>query len=265
MAESTLPLLRKYPRTPHLEGSRLQPGDEDLEQVALHALTGRYVVVEEKVDGANAALRLSPSGELLLQSRGHYLTGGPRERHFHLFKRWAHLHAAVFREALGTRYILYGEWLYARHTLFYDRLPHYFLEFDVLDLETGFFLSSARRREMLTGLPLVPVPVLREGACKNPEEIPALIGPSRFIGPDHLTRLRSSCESLRLSAERVLAETDPSQHMEGIYIKIEEDGQVKARFKFIRPSFHAAVAASGSHWLDRPIVPNQLAEGASLF
>ena len=25
--------IRKYPRTPHIEGSRLQPGDEDLSQI----------------------------------------------------------------------------------------------------------------------------------------------------------------------------------------------------------------------------------------
>ena len=44
----------KYPRTCHLEGSRLQPGDEDLDQVSLDALQGTYLVIEEKVDGANA-------------------------------------------------------------------------------------------------------------------------------------------------------------------------------------------------------------------
>jgi hypothetical protein len=47
--------------------------------------------------------------------------------------------------------VLYGEWLYAKHTIFYDRLPQYFLEFDVLDLESDAFLSTARRRELLGG------------------------------------------------------------------------------------------------------------------
>ena len=47
--------------------------------------------------------------------------------------------------------------------------------------------------------------------------------------------------------------------MEGLYIKIEENGQVVERLKFVRPSFTQAVDASQSHWLDRPIVPNGLA------
>ena len=45
----------KYPRTPHLAGSRLQPGDEDLSQVPFSCLAGRRLTVEEKVDGANSA------------------------------------------------------------------------------------------------------------------------------------------------------------------------------------------------------------------
>jgi len=42
--------IRKYPRTRHVTGSRLQPGDEDLSQVPFSALAGRHLVVEEKID-----------------------------------------------------------------------------------------------------------------------------------------------------------------------------------------------------------------------
>ena len=41
--------LRKYPRTPHLEGSRLQPGDEDLSQIRFKEIAGRHLVIEEKL------------------------------------------------------------------------------------------------------------------------------------------------------------------------------------------------------------------------
>lgn len=58
--------IRKYPRTPHLEGSRLQPGDEDLSQIRFSEIAGRYLVVEEKCDGANSAISFSKNGELLL-------------------------------------------------------------------------------------------------------------------------------------------------------------------------------------------------------
>src|SRR3712207_1380368 len=129
--------LYKYPRTPHLSGSRLQPGDEGLPVRPLAELRGRRVVVEEKLDGANSAVSFGEDGRLLLQSRGHFLDGGPRERHFGLLKAWAGSVRGRLWEALGERHVMYGEWLYAKHTIFYDALPHYFFEFDVLDRLTG--------------------------------------------------------------------------------------------------------------------------------
>ena len=84
-----MPTLHKYPRTHHLEGSRLQPGDEDSRSVPFADLAGRHLVVEEKLDGANAGMSFDAAGRLWLQSRGHFLTGGAREKHFALFKRWA--------------------------------------------------------------------------------------------------------------------------------------------------------------------------------
>ena len=248
----------KYPRTPHLAGSRLQPGDEDLSQVPFSCLAGRRLTVEEKVDGANSAVSFGPEGQLLLQSRGHYLTGGWRERHYALFKTWAQAHQGALRAALGSRYVLYGEWLYAKHSVYYDALPDYFLEFDILDRETGEFLDTERRRELTAGLPLASAPVLAQGVFSSAEELVSLLGPSRYISPRHLERLRETCLQAGLDAERCLRETDASPLMEGLYIKIEEDGRVKERLKYVRASFAQAVDSSGSHWLDRPIVPNGL-------
>jgi len=81
-----VPIL-KYPRTPHLSGSRLQPGDEDLKVIARDTLAGFTFVIEERVDGSNTGISFDDTDSLVLQSRGHVLTGGPRERQFDLFKR----------------------------------------------------------------------------------------------------------------------------------------------------------------------------------
>ncbi len=43
--------MQKYPRTPHLEGSRFQVGDQDLEAVPFSQIRGLFVVAEEKLDG----------------------------------------------------------------------------------------------------------------------------------------------------------------------------------------------------------------------
>ena len=90
------------------------------------------------------------------------------------------------------------------------------------------------------------------------EELVALLGPSHFIGPEKRTTLRETSEKLGLDPDRQCRETDDSNLMEGLYIKIEEDGQVKERLKYVRPTFTQTVDASQTHWLDRPIVPNGL-------
>ena len=46
--------------------------------------------------------------------------------------------------------------------------------------------------------------------------------------------------------------------MEGLYVKVEEEGQVVSRMKFVRQSFLQTVATQDTHWLNRPIVPNLL-------
>lgn len=258
------PLLRKYPRTRHLEGSRFQHGDHDLEAVAFKDVRGQFFVVEEKMDGANAGLSFDPDGKLLLQSRGHYLTGGPRERHFDLLKRWAASHAEDLYLALGDRYIMYGEWLYAKHTCFYDKLPHYFMEFDIYDRERDLFLSTARRRQLLADLPVVSVAVLWEGRPQKLSEVTGLIGPSLFKTPQWRDRLVEAGAAAGVPAAQVLAETDRHDAMEGVYIKVEDDERVLDRLKWVRASFLSSLVDSGSHWLDRPIVSNRLADGVAL-
>ena len=259
------PSLHKYPRTQHIEGSRLQPGDEDLDAVPFRYIAGHHLVVTEKMDGANCGISFSAGGELRLQSRGHFLVSGGRERHFSLLKQWATTHAAVLFESLTDRYVLYGEWLYAKHTVFYDALPHYLMAFDLLDVETGVFLDTTQRREILTETPVESVRVLHEGPLRNLKDLTDLLGPSRFIKPHHLERLRTECERLGLDADRVIRETDLSTDMEGLYMKVEEDGQVVARYKYVRAGFLQTALSSGEHWLNRPIVPNLLAEGVQLF
>ena len=260
-----MPGLRKYPRTEHIEGSRQQPGDEDLQVVPFRQIAGRHLVVEEKIDGANTAISFDEQGALLLQSRGHYLTGGPRERHFNLFKSWANMLAGALRPILGSRYVLYGEWLYAKHTVFYDQLPHYFFEFDVLDQTSGDFLSTERRRALLQGAGLISVPVLKMGAFKRLQDVTALLQHSLYKGEDWRAHLRAGAAAAGIDPEMAARQSDTSDLMEGLYLKVEEDGKVVERYKFVRPDFLTAIADSGTHWLDRPILPNRLAPGVDIF
>jgi hypothetical protein len=257
--------MHKYPRTPHISGSRLQPGDEDLPCVPVEALLDREWVVEEKIDGANSAISFDAHGTLRLQSRGHFLDGGPRERHFALLKSWANCHVREFWSTLRDRYVMFGEWVYAKHTIFYDDLPHYFIEFDVLDKSTGVFLATLTRESLLRGLPVASAPVRHRGAIRSAAGLQALIGQSSFQTAHWREALLVMCRDKDLNYERALSETDTTGLMEGLYLKVEDNEKVIERYKYVRGAFSQVVEASESHWLERPIVPNRLRPGVDIF
>lgn len=254
----------KYPRTRHIEGSRLQKGDLG-DDMPWSELSGVPLIIEEKVDGANCAISFDRSGKLLLQSRGHYLTGGGRERHFALLKTWASAHAPRFWDVLSDRYVMYGEWLYAKHTVFYDALPHYFMEFDVWDRTAKRFLSTDARQGLLTGLPVMPVPVLYDGAVSKLDTLLDYVRPSLYKTGDWEDALMRAAKASGSRADFVEKQTEKSDLAEGLYIKQEQDGEVVARFKYVRADFHQAIMASDGHWLDRPILPNGLRDGVDIF
>ncbi len=256
----------KYPRTRHLEGSREQAGDEDLTCVKFEELRGKYLVLEEKVDGANCGISFGPEGKMYLQSRGHFLNGRYGERQFDLFKLWAGCAEGRLCSLLEDRYIMYGEWLYAKHTVFYDELPHYFMEFDIYDRQEGKFFSTRRRREFLKDVPFVrSVRVLAEGCCEDAGEIAAWIGPSLFISSRPQESFQVQCGKAGVDFEKAAPQTDLSGIMEGIYIKVEEGDYVTDRLKYVRRSFLNRILDSESHWARRPMVANRLAEGVDLF
>lgn len=254
--------MHKFPRTPHVKGSRFQTGDHDLEAIQWKELSSKYLIVEEKLDGSQVGISFDDDGTLLLQSRGHYLRGGPREKEFEPIKTWAACHQQSLRDTLGTRYVMYGENMYAKHTCFYDALPHYFMEFDVLDTETSTFLSTDARKKLLTGLPIKSVLVVHEGHVSSMGSLAGMITRSNFITNDRAENLKLAAMNAGVDPNVAFEHTDLHDEMEGLYIKWEEDGVVKGRYKFVRSSFTNSIIEQEQHWHDRPIIANKLSPGA---
>ena len=102
------------------------------------------------------------------------------------------------------------------------------------------------------------MPVLASGVFSSKEEILKYLGDSKYITAKHIEHLREEAEKQGLDADRICRETDASQTMEGIYIKVEEDGAVVDRMKFVRASFLQTEETPQTNWLDRPIIPNRI-------
>ncbi len=235
----------KYPRTPHLFGSKGTDDDKQMnERESLRFLDDASLIVEEKVDGTNVGIHFA-RGEMFLQCRGHLITEGMHPQ-YDLFKQWAAVKRPVLEERLSDRYIMYGEWMYARHSIYYRQLSHYFFEFDMFDKQTERFLDLNQRLELLSGTGVQTVPIVHCGNLKK-KGLADLICPSAFDSQFD-NPLSGQIDDL----------------VEGLYLRTELDGNVSGRAKFVRPEFVERVKLS-THWQQQTLVPNQLADGVDIW
>ena len=236
----------KYPRTPHLFGSKGTDDDKHMGEDESHRfLSDKSLIVEEKLDGTNVGIHFTAEGEMMLQCRGHLITEGMHPQ-YDLFKQWMAVKRFVLGERLEDRFILFGEWLYARHSVHYRGLSHYFYEFNIYDKKIEDFLSLERRLVMLEGTGLHTVPVIHTGALDR-ERLVSLISPSRFD---------SQFEN------PLTGQTDPL--MEGLYLRTEAKGVVTGRAKFVRPEFVEKVKQS-EHWQHQTMTANRLQAEADIW
>lgn len=235
----------KYPRTPHLAGSTGTSDDKQLgHSDTARILNDNSLIVEEKLDGTNVGLHFA--GErLVLQCRGHEITAGMHPQ-YDLFKQWATAKHSQLMEMLGERFLMYGEWLFAKHTVHYRDLPHYFFEFDIFDKRNEVFLGLEHRMEILAGTGVHTVPVIHRGRLPL-SKLPSLISSSQFNSQfdNPLTR-----------------QTD--NLMEGIYLRTEANGMVMQRAKYVRAEFTEKVKQS-SHWQYEKMVQNRLSDSADIW
>lgn len=157
----------KYPRTPHLFGSKGTDDDKHLgEAESNDFIADDSLIVEEKLDGTNVGIHFSDDGEIVLQCRGHVITEGMHPQ-YDLFKQWAAVKRHSLEERLENRFIMFGEWVYARHSVFYRRLSHYFFEFDIYDKQIRAFLDLEQRLGLLEDTGIETVPIVHTGVLKQ--------------------------------------------------------------------------------------------------
>jgi len=207
-------------------GDQSPRADKVLPPSEIADLLNGEVVVEEKVDGANLGLSVGPDGLMRAQNRGTWLKRGGHAQFDGLWA-WIDQRQADLAETLGEHLMLFGEWCLAVHSVKYADLPDWFLGFDVYDRIASRFWDAVRRDALLKDLRLASVPRLAQGQFTVTELRNMLSQPSK-VGGDSL---------------------------EGIYIRADETGWLKARAKIVRPEF---VQAIDEHWSRGPIRRNSV-------
>lgn len=171
-------------------------------------------VVEEKLDGSNTGLGFDSDGVLHFQGKTRYLGSHTHPQHHMLFN-WGWERRDALWDLLGDERMIFGEWLYARHTLRYGSLPHWFVGFDVYERPTeddpdGWFWSVDDRDDLLESLGIAVVPRICVDSFRTLEDLMALAEGPSAVG---------------------------SESKEGIYLRLEVDGRLVIRAKYVRPEF----------------------------
>lgn len=219
----------RFPHTPHLSwlGAGAPRDDKVLAPSEVATLLSHPMLVEEKVDGANLGLSVSDDGELRAQNRGSFLAKESAHPQFKPLWSWLARHHDALVDALWPDLMLFGEWCHAVHSIRYDRLPDWFLAFDVYDRRVGEFWDSARRDALVGNVGLVSVPRLGFGRFD-------LVALTSKLGRSALT----------------------DGPMEGLVVRQEERGRTIARAKLVNAAFTQAIDA---HWSKGALVKNVLA------
>lgn len=203
----------KFPRTPHLGSDSAVVDDDEVKDKNkyIRALpSGLVAVVQEKVDGTNVSVHFEEPWIPVLQKRAG-LIGKGEKKQYQMFADWVNTNLAELWEMLGTKYCLFGEWLWRKHSVGYSELPSYFLAFDVFEKATSSFVCHDRFLEII-GEAVVPVSVVFKGSTADPAFAEA-------IGKSAFTRRSEYGE----------------EFAEGVYIRFERDGVVYDRVKLRRP------------------------------
>lgn len=217
----------KFPQTPHLAvlGTNVVRGDKVMSGSQREFFLRHELVVEEKVDGANLGISFDSFGNLRVQSRGAYLTP-PYSGQWKKLSGWLAPKTDLLFEVLRNQYILFGEWGYAQHSVYYNRLPDWFLGFDIFHKKEVKFFSCQRRDKIFEEIGISQVPFIKRGKFS-------------------LAELKS------LLSNSGLGDTQS----EGIYLRFDDGEWLGQRAKLVRPQFIQSIE---EHWSRKKIKPNKL-------
>lgn len=142
---------------------------------------GDYIVVQEKIDGANFSIRYDEETDTIKSfSRKKELDLGNNLRGAW---EWSQkLNKELIKEVLGTKLVLFGEWLVC-HTIVYpdDKYQNAYF-YDVWDTEAEKYLEQDKVEDIVNRLGLIYVPIFYKGEFESWEHLKQFVGRSDLGG-----------------------------------------------------------------------------------
>lgn len=219
----------KFPRTRHLANiGGASREDLLLEQTDINEFLSNEIWIEEKIDGANMGISIDPETyKIIFQNRSHYITANYAAQ-FKKLDMWRDAHQTELFDVIEPgRHILYGEWLFSKHSIHYDKLPGYFVAFDLYDKKTGKFMCREKLEDLLKN---TTIPLIR------------LVAKGKYKSIDQITKLVNS-QSAYYSGK-----------LEGVYVRICDENYTVKRAKIVRNDF----ICGDTNWNKNKCVENLL-------
>lgn len=142
---------------------------------------GDYIVIQEKIDGSNAAIRYDSENDCVVaQSRKQILSIGNNLRGMY---EWSQtLDKNKVKEVLGDNLVLFGEWLVPHTVKYPDKKYNQFYAYDIYDTDAEKYLSQDIVEEKVKELGLNFVPVFYKGEFQSWENILSFVGKTEMCG-----------------------------------------------------------------------------------
>lgn len=192
------------------------------------ALLKGHVTIEEKIDGG--VLGLAWGGVPLVVGKHSMVNYDVSSKKFYGLSQWIYENYEKIGE-IPLGWIVYGEWMRARHNIPYIDLRDYFICFDVWDGDKKRFLNIIDRSIFLDSLGFAEVPVIYSGTDLGVEDLICIT--EGVGGVDNKSIF--NCDEI----------------MEGIIIR-NDNGLIG---KYVRREFMDSIE---ENWLKLPLVENEL-------
>ncbi len=199
-------------------------GKHFLSDAETNRLLGGNVVITEKCDGANTAI-IKHKGQFRLQKRGSLVDVGEHPQ-FNMFKAWSQINYEKLNK-IPDNIVLYGEWMWAKHTIPYDKLPDWFLAFALYNKETNSYEHRDDLVRLCDDVGLYYVPEVYRGFGPNKDQLFDLIPKTATYG---------------------------SSPAEGVVVW---NYKANMRGKVVREQFQKAMDED-DHWTKGPLIKNKL-------
>lgn len=142
---------------------------------------GDLIYIEEKIDGANAAIRYDgETDSIVAQSRKNILDSTNTLRGFYEFTQ--RLDINKVRDILGNNLCLFGEWLVSHAVSYPDDKYGNFYAYDLYDLDRGEYLPQEKAIKIVTRLDLTYVPIFYTGEFQSWEHCMSFVGKTELGG-----------------------------------------------------------------------------------